>query len=267
MPCTCRSARSRTCAASRVTNVFGERVLDRAGRRGRRRGLAALEHVHLRRAGRPGAERRHGLLLLPTAPKVQRGRPARGGRADPRRDGEHGVGRRADGPARRAASGKRGVEAARETLAFLRSGCSPARRRPPAPPPAAPIRYQVMTSVPENWIPFRPRARRGRHPRDPAAARRDAADPGRRSEPTRARAAADEPAAQGLDATPPEPYFVHEEEVPRAGLRVEQGYRRTRWRDGRVVVWFGARRGVGRGEGSSGLAFDRLADSSASSSS
>ena len=70
---------------------------------------------------------------------------------------------------------------------------------------------------------------------------------------------------QGLDATPPEPYFVHEEEVPRAGLRVEQGYRRARWRDGRVVVWFGARRGVGRGEGSSGLAFDRLADSSASS--
>ena len=48
--------------------------------------------------------------------------------------------------------------------------------------------------------------------------------------------------------------------MPRAGLLVTQRYRRTRWRDGRVVVWYAAAAFDGRGEGSSGLAFDRIAD-------
>jgi hypothetical protein len=48
--------------------------------------------------------------------------------------------------------------------------------------------------------------------------------------------------------------------VPRAGVRVMQAYQRTRWTDGRVFVWLGARKGVGRGEGSSGLTFDRLVE-------
>ena len=47
----------------------------------------------------------------------------------------------------------------------------------------------------------------------------------------------------------------------RAPARVTLGYQRTRWRDGRVFVWLGARKATGRGEGSSGLAFDRLVDS------
>jgi hypothetical protein len=37
-------------------------------------------------------------------------------------------------------------------------------------------------------------------------------------------------------------------------------YQRTRWRDGSVGVWLGARKAVGRGEGLSGRAFDRLVD-------
>jgi hypothetical protein len=65
---------------------------------------------------------------------------------------------------------------------------------------------------------------------------------------------------EGLDRTPAEPYFVHEEEVPRAGTRVFQAYQRTRWTDGRVVLWLGVRRQTGRGEGSSGLRFDELVD-------
>jgi hypothetical protein len=65
----------------------------------------------------------------------------------------------------------------------------------------------------------------------------------------------------GLDgAGAPAAYFVHEEEVPRAGARVTQGFRRTRWRDGRAWVWLAVRKQTGRGEGSSGLAFDRLVD-------
>ena len=65
---------------------------------------------------------------------------------------------------------------------------------------------------------------------------------------------------EGLERVPARPYFVHEEEVPRAGVRVSQAYQRTRWTDGRVVVWLGARKRVGRGEGSSGLLFDRLVE-------
>ena len=55
------------------------------------------------------------------------------------------------------------------------------------------------------------------------------------------------------------PYFLHEEEVSRAGVRVTQSFQRTRWRDGRAWVWLGVRKQTGRGEGSSGLAFDRIA--------
>jgi hypothetical protein len=62
----------------------------------------------------------------------------------------------------------------------------------------------------------------------------------------------------GLDVTPRSAYFLHEEEVPRAGAVVSQAYQRTRWTDGKVIVWLGARKQTGRGEGSSGLTFDRI---------
>jgi len=53
-------------------------------------------------------------------------------------------------------------------------------------------------------------------------------------------------------------YLVPQEEVLRAGLRVTQRYRRTRWRDGRAFVGLAASKQTGRGEGASGLAFDLL---------
>jgi hypothetical protein len=46
---------------------------------------------------------------------------------------------------------------------------------------------------------------------------------------------------------------VHEEKVPRAGVRVRQADQRTRWTDGRIVLWFGAAKKAG-GE------FDRLVE-------
>jgi len=64
----------------------------------------------------------------------------------------------------------------------------------------------------------------------------------------------------GLEQSPPQKYLLHEEEVSRAGTRVTQGFQRTRWRDGRAWVWLGVRKRTGRGEGSSGLAFDRIVD-------
>ncbi len=61
-----------------------------------------------------------------------------------------------------------------------------------------------------------------------------------------------------LPRRPSAEYYVFEDEVPRAGVRVSQCYERTRGPDGSVLVWYGARKQTGRGEGSSGLGFDRI---------
>jgi hypothetical protein len=122
----------------------------------------------------------------------------------------------------------------------------------------ASIRYQVMTSVPEHWIPFIPvhvpgdnreiQLQRAAMPRllegDP--------NPPEKVHPRTALM------REGLDYSPARAYFLHEEEVPRAGVRVSQSFQRTRWYNGRVFIWLGARKQTGRGEGSSGLAFDQI---------
>jgi hypothetical protein len=56
----------------------------------------------------------------------------------------------------------------------------------------------------------------------------------------------------------PTPFFLNEEEVPRAGRVVTREFRRSRSKDGAVVLWIGRRTLSGRGEGSSGLVFDDL---------
>ena len=63
---------------------------------------------------------------------------------------------------------------------------------------------------------------------------------------------------EGLDASPALSYFVHEEEVPRAGILVTESFRRTRWHGGQATVWLGIRKQTGRGERGSGLAFDTI---------
>jgi hypothetical protein len=62
----------------------------------------------------------------------------------------------------------------------------------------------------------------------------------------------------GLDDQQVKKYILHEEEVPRTGVVVSQSFQRTRWYGGRVFTWVGVRKSTGRGEGSSGLAFDQL---------
>ncbi|GAA2399839.1 hypothetical protein GCM10010191_03760 [Actinomadura vinacea] len=147
--------------------------------------------------------------------------------------------------------GRSGSEAAAEILAHRR------RLFPPTAPstPVAPIAYQAMTSVPGHWIPFIP-------VRVPGDSRRiqlqRAAMPSEIDQrPVRPRTAL---LREGLDATQPRSYFVNEEEVPQTGTKVTVAYNRTRWADGQVAVWLSARRGTGRGEGSSGLAFDLPVD-------
>jgi hypothetical protein len=152
-----------------------------------------------------------------------------------------------------------GLAAGRETRAFFErllaeSGAGPGTEIPSV----ADIRYRVMTTVPENWIPFVPT-------RDPGSARSvrlqraamprvmegDPNDPKRVPPKTTL-------LRDGLDDEVRRAYFLNEEEVPREGVQVIKNFQRTRWRDGRVVVWIGVRKVTGRGEGSSGLGFDRI---------
>jgi len=115
---------------------------------------------------------------------------------------------------------------------------------PPSPGPAATAaRFHLGDSVPANWRPFIPahlpgsqrsiRLQRARLPDQPAL-----------------------PLGVVLDA--PAPYFVAEEEVPRAGRLVTRGFRRARWTEGTTFLWMGRESPIGRGEGSSGLVFDRV---------
>jgi hypothetical protein len=58
----------------------------------------------------------------------------------------------------------------------------------------------------------------------------------------------------------PGPLFLRDEEVPRAGAHVTGGYQYARWIDGSSHLWRGRRKQAGRGEGSSGLKFDNVAE-------
>jgi hypothetical protein len=124
----------------------------------------------------------------------------------------------------------------------------------------APISYLAMTTVPENFIPFVPvhvdgsvrevQLQRSRMLRiiegDPFPPEKV---------PPRTLII-----REGLDQSPPATYFVHEEEVPRSGIRVTRSFRRTRWTGGEAYVWLGIRKTTGRGERSAGLAFDSIVD-------
>ncbi|MEQ8706056.1 MAG: hypothetical protein RIC19_19150 [Phaeodactylibacter sp.] len=129
---------------------------------------------------------------------------------------------------------------------------------PPAPPldNDALVRYRLATEVPEHWIPFKAtlvpngggaiRLQRAAMPR---------VYPGLPIERIRPRTSL---LRYGLDKPGYEPFFVPEEEVPKAGVRVSRTWQRTRWHNGRVALWSGFRKQNGRGQGNSGLRFDGL---------
>ncbi|MFC9293794.1 hypothetical protein ACFTWH_07040 [Streptomyces sp. NPDC057011] len=131
--------------------------------------------------------------------------------------------------------------------------------REPDGPPRAPVAYRAMNSVPENWIPFIAvhTGEDHRSVRLQRAAMPHAVD----GAPVRPRT---ELLREGLDVpaqSRTRSYYVNEEEVPQAGSRLTVAFNRTRGQDGRVTVWLSARRNAGRGEASSGLAFDHLVPS------
>jgi hypothetical protein len=244
-----------------VTDVFGERIFVEAAGSGPESSWQRWAIFLQSRRGAPDVAADTSLVLLPTAHKVLEGPPleevlfVRDEMANMVWAVEKTIWLPTGEPGQ-------GAEAARDLRAFLERDLL--RRlggAPPPPPPAAEearIRYRVMTTVPEQWIPFLPvqvpgdlrqiQLQRAAMPRildgDP--------DRPKKVQPRTALV------REGLDRTPAAPYFLHEEEVARAGVRVTQGYKRTRWRDGRAYVWLAVRKQTGRGEAESGLAFDQL---------
>lgn len=118
-----------------------------------------------------------------------------------------------------------------------------------AVPPSTSLHYRLMGSVPEPWIPFVP-------VHVPGSSREIQLQRGvmlrKDGSPVRPRGEVLRP------SDVEQPYFVHEEEIGRAGIQVTRRWRRARTSDGRVVVWLGRRRTASKGEGSSGLRFDAV---------
>lgn len=239
-----------------VTNVFGERLsIDRAGS-GADWQRWSMFTIDVR--GQSGVAADTSLLLLPVATNRLESPPTESVLLirDEVANMVWGVETTIPLP---TGEQKRGLEAARQTRAYFEALLAAGGVAPPGGvPPAAPIRYEVMTTVPENWIPFLPvhvdgsnrevQLQRAALPRvlegDP--------NPPVKVQPRTVLL------REGLDRTPAQTYFVFEEEVPRAGAKLMQLYERTRWTDGRVYTWLRVRKQTGRGEGSSGLAFDQL---------
>jgi hypothetical protein len=118
---------------------------------------------------------------------------------------------------------------------------------PPAIPSPAELVYVLQTMVPEHWIPLVPVL-------DPAGSGAVVLQRGSLlTQDGQARPIT----AQGVLLAPEiSPWYFHEEEVPRAGLRVRRVPSVARWLDGTPYEWLSRRVGSGGGEGSSGLQFD-----------
>jgi hypothetical protein len=245
-----------------VTNVFGERIWVEGAGRGDDDDWQRWAMFLLSVKGQGHQPADLSLMVPPSAQKVLEGRPldeillAR----DEMANMVWGIERSIPLP---SGEPKHGREAAHETRSFFERDLERRLGAPPQPlPPAegAKIRYKVMSTVPENWIPMIPvhidDDNREVQLQRAAMLRVLVGDPDD-PVPVRPRTHL---LRQGLEEAPPVKYLVHEEEVSRAGVRVTRAFQRTRWRDGRAWLWLGVRKQTGRGEGSSGLAFDRIID-------
>ncbi len=241
-----------------VTNVFGERLWIGAAGRGSDEDWQRWSMFTVNVKGRDLQSADTSLLLLPTVPKVQESAPLEEVLMirDEMANMVWAIEKTIPSP---AGMGKRGADAARETLEFHRRWVAASGVVASAiPDPKAPIRYDLMSTVPEHWIPFiaahAPGSTRQTELQRASMPRLIEGDP---ITPVKPRTKL---LREGLDQSVVQPYFVAEEEVPRAGIRVTQTFQRTRWTDGKPVLWIGVRKQTGRGEGSSGLSFDRLID-------
>jgi hypothetical protein len=241
-----------------VTNVFGERFWiapagSRAGDAWQQWSLFSTDATDGTPSGAASS-----IIMFPTAAKVQAGAPLEDVLLlrDEMANTVWGVERTVHAPDGR---GRAAATLGRELRAFHERLVAGGPQAPvPVPlPNDAPIRYELMSEVPEHWIPFIaarvPGSNRAIRLQRASLLRiidRDPLPPQRITPRTVL-------LRPGLDASPQVPYFVPEEEVPRGGTRVTLSFRRTRGTDGRAFVWLAASKQTGRGEGSSGLAYDQ----------
>lgn len=112
------------------------------------------------------------------------------------------------------------------------------------------LKYRLMTSVPENWIPFIPVNTDSTHRSIKLQRAKTLRAIPNFSGPV-------SPRTNILKKVQPK-YFINEEEVPKAGRIIEGKWQRARWFDGRTFLWYGHEKKIGRGGGTSGLKFDQL---------
>ena len=241
-----------------VTNVFGERFWIEPSGKGDDEDFSRWNMFSLSIKGKQRQPADLSLVLLPTVPKIQEGKPLEEIALirDEMANMVWGVETSVPMP---DGSSRRGSEAATETLKFFKKLFED---KDPVSVELleneAKIKYEVMNTVPEHWIPFIP----VHLPDDNREIQLQRASMLRIFEGAPKPYPKVKPRTallrEGLDKQPMSVYFIHEEEVPRAGVHVSQSFQRTRWLDGRVFTWLGVRKKTGRGEGSSGLAFDRI---------
>jgi hypothetical protein len=238
-----------------VTNVFGERRWIEPAARGTDDAWQRWSMFTLDITGTAPEPADTSLVLLPTLPQSSHGQPLEDVLLlrDEVANLVWGVERSVP---LATGVGHRGAEAADESLAHRTRLVGASNGEPPTA--AAPISYRVMSSVPENWIPFIPvhipgdiRETQLQRAALPRLIEGDTAPVSK----VRPRTTLLRP---GLDRTPAEAYVIHEEEVPRAGTQIAVAFQRSRWRHGRVSVWLATHRETGRGEDTSQLAFDQI---------
>lgn len=151
--------------------------------------------------------------------------------------------------------GRNGYEAFTDLESFYKQGTSEVDSSRKVATDAE-IQFKLGTTVAENWIPFIPvhnpdsnryiRLQRAAMPR---------LIPGTEEIPVEPRGNILRP---GLNERPKQAFFLHNEEVLKVGTQVSRTYQRVRWWDGNVYTWLGRRKQTGKGQGSSGLEFDRI---------
>jgi hypothetical protein len=129
------------------------------------------------------------------------------------------------------------------------------RRAEPPPEPIpedAAVEYRLASTIPDHWIPLVP-VHTGENQRAIALQRGAMIDP-----------ESGQPILPlGRVLTPGRRLIFPDETVSRAGERVTRHFQHTRWIDGGSLLWMGRRHRPGRGEGSSGLRFDRITQAGA----
>ena len=239
-----------------VTNVFGERIWVDAAGKGSDEDWQRWNMYSLNIKGSEDIPADLSLVVLPSSPKILEATPSE--QVYLLRDEAANMVWAVEGKVPLlTGKSKAGKEAAEELQTKYQQFVTPAAT-PTLFENQAKVQYQLANSVPENWIPFMPvhlpndirqvQLQRAAMPRLLSGD----TQPPRKIEPRTSLL------REGLDQEVKEPYFLYEEEVPRTGIRVQKSFQRTRWYNGQVYTWMGIRKQTGRGEGHSGLAFDRL---------